>query len=53
MFLIQTLSDNLIGTISDHLPQFAIILNVFGNIISNQSNIYERDGPNLIEKILF
>ena len=30
------LSGNLIATISDHLPQFAIILNVFGIIIGNQ-----------------
>ena len=29
--------------ISDHLPQFAIIPNVFGNIPGNKSNIYERD----------
>ena len=36
-------SGNLTATISDHLPQFAIIPNMFGNIISNQSKIYERD----------
>ena len=30
-------------TISDHLPQFAIILNMFGNILGNKSKIYERD----------
>ena len=30
-------------TISDHLPQFAIIPNIFGNISANKSNIYERD----------
>ena len=29
-------------TISDHLPQFAIIPNMFGNILGNKSNIYER-----------
>ena len=29
--------------ISDHLPQFAIIPNMFGNISGNKSNIYERD----------
>ena len=29
--------------ISDHLPQFAIIPNMFGNILCNKSNIYERD----------
>ena len=34
---------NLTATISDHLPQFAIIPNRSGNILSNKSNIYERD----------
>ena len=28
------------GTISDHLPPFAIIPNMFGNTTSNKSNIY-------------
>ena len=27
----------------DHLPQFSIISNMFGNILGNKSNIYERD----------
>ena len=31
------------ATISDHLPQFAIISNMFGNIPGNKSNIYEGD----------
>ena len=31
------------ATISDHLPQFAIVPNIFGNISGNKSNIYERD----------
>ena len=34
---------NLTATISDHLSQFAIIPNMFGNISGNKSNIYERD----------
>ena len=34
---------NLTATISDHLPQFAIIPNIFGNISGNKSNIYEND----------
>ena len=34
---------NLIVTISDHLSQFAIIPNMFGNVSGNESNIYERD----------
>ena len=29
--------------ISDHLPEFAIIPNMFGNILGNKSNIYESD----------
>ena len=37
------ISGNLTTTISDHLPQFSIIFNMFGNIPSNKSNIYERD----------
>ena len=28
---------------SNHLPQFTIIPNTFGNILGNKSNIYERD----------
>ena len=31
------------ATISDDLPQFAIIPNMFGNIPGHKSNIYERD----------
>ena len=30
-------------TIPDHLPQFAIIPDMFGNISGNKSNIYERN----------
>ena len=37
------ISGNLTATISDHLPQFAIIPNMFGNISGKKSNIYERD----------
>ena len=37
------ISGNVTDTISDHLPQFSIISNIFGNIPSNKSNIYERD----------
>ena len=37
------MSGNSTTNIFDHLPQFAIILNMFGNTISNKSNIYERD----------
>ena len=31
------------ATISDHLPQFSIIPNLFCNISGNKCNIYERD----------
>ena len=31
------------ATIPDHLPQFAIIFNMFGNILGNKSNTYVRD----------
>ena len=43
---------SLTATISDHLPQFAIIPNIFGNILGNKSNIYERNWPKS-RKILF
>ena len=33
------------ATISDHLPQFAMIPNMFSNTSNIQSNIYERDWP--------
>ena len=36
------LPGNLSPTISDHLPQFSINPNMFGNIPGNNSNIYER-----------
>ena len=31
------------ATVSVHLPQLAIIPDMFGNILGNKSNIYERD----------
>ena len=34
------MSGNLTATISDHLPQSAIISNMFGNILSNKSNTF-------------
>ena len=39
----DVISGNLTATTSDHLPQFAIIPNMFGNTPGNKSNIYERD----------
>ena len=37
------ISGNLTAAISDHLPQFAIIPNIPGNISGNKYHIYERD----------
>ena len=37
------ISGNSTATISDHLPQFAIIPNMLGNIPGNKSNICGRD----------
>ena len=37
------ISGNLTATISDHLPQFSTIPNMFRNISGNKSNIYGRD----------
>ena len=42
----DSLSGNLTATISDHLPQFLIIPNIFSNPPPNKSNIYERDWSN-------
>ena len=36
------ISGSLTATISNHLSQFAIIPNIFGNTASNKFNIYER-----------
>ena len=35
--------DIILGTICDHLPEFAIIPKMFSNISGNKSKIYERD----------
>ena len=37
------ISGNLTATISDHLPQFSIIPNLFGNISGNKSKFYEKN----------
>ena len=42
----NTISGNLTATISDHLPQFIILPNIFSIPPSNKSNIYERDWSN-------
>ena len=41
---------NLTATISDHLPQFAIIPNMFGNSSGNQCNICERDWSKFVQE---
>ena len=46
------ISGNLTVTISDHLPQFAIIPNMLANILGNINQIFMKEtGPNLIKKI--
>ena len=44
------ISGNSIATISDHLSQFSIIPNMFGNIPGNKSNVYQRHWPKLDRK---
>ena len=46
------ISGNLTATISDHLPQFSIIPDMFGNISGNKSTIYERDWSKLDQENL-
>ena len=48
----NTISGNLTATISDHLPQFLILPNIFSNPPSNKSNIYERDWSNFVQENL-
>ena len=44
------ISGNLTATLSDHLPQFIILPNIFSNPPSNKSNIYERDWSNFVQE---
>ena len=46
----NTISGNLTATVSDHLPQFIILPNIFSNPPSNKSNIYERDWCNFVQE---
>ena len=48
----NTVSGNLVATISFHLPQFIILPNIFSNPHSNKSKIYERDWSNFVQKDL-
>ena len=44
------ISGNLTAAISNHMPQFSIIPNMFGNISGNKSNIYEWDWSKFDQK---
>ena len=46
----NTISGNLTSTISDHLPQFIILPNIFSNPPSNKTNIYERGWFNFVQE---
>ena len=47
----EVISGNVTATISDHLPQFLIALNVFANPFSNKSNSFERTDWEALLKI--
>ena len=47
------ISGNLTASISDHLPQFAVIPNIFGNISGNKYSIYETGRSKFDWEILF
>ena len=49
----DSISGDLTTTISDHLPQFLIVPNIFSKPPSNKSNIYERDWSNFDQENLF
>ena len=46
----NTKSGNLTATLSDHLPQFVMLPNIFSNPLSNKSNIYERNWSNFFQE---
>ena len=43
-------SGNITATISDHLPQFLFVPNVFSNPSCQKSNIYERDWSKFVQQ---
>ena len=43
----NTISSNLTASISDHLPQFLLTLNIFFNASNPKSNNYDRDWSRL------
>ena len=46
----NTILGNLPAAISDHLPQFIILPNIFSNPPSKKSNTYERDWSNFVQE---
>ena len=44
------ISGNINATISDHLPQFLFVPNVFSNPSCQKSNIYERDWSKFVQQ---
>ena len=52
VYLPDSISGNLTATISDHLPQFLIVPNIFSNPPFNKSNIYKRDWSNFDQENL-
>ena len=46
----EVTSGNITATISDHLPQFVFVPNVFSNPSCQKSNIYERDWSKFVQQ---
>ena len=46
----NTISGNLAITISDHLPQLITLSNIFSNLLSKKSSIYERHWSNFVQE---
>ena len=46
----EVISGNITATISDHLPQFLFVPNVFSNPSCQKSNIYERDWSKFVQQ---
>ena len=46
----EVTSGNITATISDHLPQFLFVPNVFSNPSCQKSNIYERDWSKFVQQ---
>ena len=46
----EVISGNITATISDHLPQFLFVPNVFSKPVCQNSNIYERDWSKFVQQ---